>query len=320
MTWFAAQIDGPMIVVRAIHFAATAVTAGALMFRAVVAEPGLRSSREAGAIVESQILKVVWTSLTVTVVSGLVWVLLLTMSLSAEGVGEAVMSGALRDVLNLTQFGWVSQIRLALAVVLAICLVFERSALWRWLGLGAALGLTASIAWTGHAASTTGATGNLHLVADALHVLAAAAWIGGLVSLVLLLAAISKTPPLPGAVLAQDAARRFSTLGMLSVAILVLSGIVNAWILVGSLGDLFVTEYGQILMLKLVIFAFMLAFAAVNRFWLTPRLALPSGHPGQSEALRRLKRNSAIEIAMGLTIFAVVGLLGTLHPATHLVK
>src|SRR5216684_6202170 len=99
MTWFGAQIDGPMIVVRAIHFAATAVTAGALMFRAVVAEPGLRSSREAGAIVESQILKVVWTSLTVAVVSGLAWVLLLTMSLSAEGLGEAVMSGALRDVL-----------------------------------------------------------------------------------------------------------------------------------------------------------------------------------------------------------------------------
>jgi putative copper resistance protein D len=320
MTWFGAEIDGPMIVVRAIHFAATAVTAGALMFRALVADPGLRSRREAGAIVESQILKVAWISLAVAVVSGLAWVLLLTMSLSAEGLGEAVMSGALRDVLNLTQFGWVSQIRLALAIVLAICLVFERSALWRWLGLGAALGLTASIAWTGHAASTTGATANLHLVADALHVLAASAWIGGLVSLVLLLAAISEIPPLPGAAVAQDVARRFSTLGMLSVAILVLSGIVNAWILVGSFGALFVTEYGQILILKLVIFAFMLAFAAVNRFRLTPRLALPSGHPGQSEALRRLKRNSAIEIALGLTIFAIVGLLGSQHPATHLVK
>jgi copper resistance protein D len=320
MTWFGAEIDGPMIVVRAIHFAATAVTAGALMFRALVADLGLRSRREAGAIVESQIFKVVWISLAVAVVSGLAWVLLLTMSLSAEGVGEAVMSGALRDVLNLTQFGWVSQIRLALAIVLAICLVFERSALWRWLGLGAAVGLTASIAWTGHAASTTGATGNLHLVADALHVLAASAWIGGLVSLVLLLAAISKIPPLPEAMLAHDVARRFSMLGVLSVAILVLSGIVNTWILVGSFGALFVTEYGQILMLKLVIFAFMLAFAAVNRFRLTPRLALPSGHPGQSEALSRLKRNSAIEIALGLTIFAVVGLLGTQHPATHLVK
>jgi copper resistance protein D len=320
MTWFGAQIDGPMIFVRAIHFAATAVTAGALMFRAVVAEPALRSRREASAIVEPQIRGVVWISLAVAVVSGLTWLLLLTMSLSDEGLGEAVMSGALRDVLNLTQFGWLSQIRLVLAIVLAICLAFERSALWRWLGLGAAVGLIASIAWTGHAASTPGATGNLHLAADALHVLAASAWIGGLVSLVLLLAAIGKIPALPGAILAHDAARRFSTLGMLSVAILVLSGIVNAWILVGSFHALVASEYGQILILKLVIVAFMLAFAAVNRLSLTPRLAASPGSEGQLEALRRLKRNSTIEIALGLAIFVIVGVLGTQHPAIHLVK
>ena len=77
MTWFGAEIDGPMIVVRAIHLAATAVTAGALMFRAVVAEPALRSQREASAIVEAQIRRVAWIGLAVAVVSGLTWVLLL---------------------------------------------------------------------------------------------------------------------------------------------------------------------------------------------------------------------------------------------------
>jgi putative copper resistance protein D len=41
---------------------------------------------------------------------------------------------------------------------------------------------------------------------------------------------------------------------------------------------------------------------------------------GQSDALRQLARNSTIEVALGLAIFAVVGLLGTLHPAAHLVK
>jgi putative copper resistance protein D len=188
------------------------------------------------------------------------------------------------------------------------------------IALATALGLAAAIAWTGHAASTPGVEGNLHLAADALHVLAAAAWIGGLVSLVLLLAVISKIPPMPGAALAQDVAQRFSTLGMLSVAILVLSGTVNSWILVGSVDGLFADEYGRLLILKLIIFAFMLAFAAVNRFWLTPRLAMSSANTGQSEALRQLTRNSAIEIALGLAIFAVVGLLGTLHPAAHLVK
>jgi copper resistance protein D len=320
MDWFGAADNAPMIVTRAIHFAATATVTGTLMFRAVVANPALRSQQAAAKAFRRQTLPIAWISLAVAVISGLTWLVLLTMSLSDESPGEAVMSGALRDVINLTQFGLVSEVRAGLAIVLAVCLANDRFRLADRLALAAALGLAAAIAWTGHAASTPGATGNIHLAADALHVLAASAWIGGLVSLVLLLAAIGKIPPLPGAVLARNAASRFSALGMFSVAILVLSGIVNAWILVGSFHALFASEYGQILILKLVVFAFMLAFAAINRFWLTPRLAASPGSEGQLEALRRLKRNSAIEIALGLAIFAIVGVLGTQHPAIHLVK
>jgi copper resistance protein D len=131
------------------------------------------------------------------------------MSLSGESLGEAVISGALRDVLNLTQFGLVSQVRLALAIVLAICLAFERSALWRWLGLAAAVSLAASIAWTGHAASTPFTLGYLHLAGDALHLAAASAWIGGLAPLVLLLGAVRCHRG--WAALELDVIRRFST-------------------------------------------------------------------------------------------------------------
>ena len=313
MTWFGAEIDGPMIVVRAIHFAATAVTAGALMFRAVVAEPAWRCQRDASAILEQQIRKVAWISLAIAVVSGLAWVLLLTMSLSAEGPGEAVMSGALRDVLNLTQFGLISQIRLALAIALAICLAFDRLAPARWLALGLALGLIIAIAWTGHAGSTPYRLGDLHLAADALHLIAAAAWIGGLPSLVLLLAAVRGNKALAGASVAQAAAQSFSTLGVVSVGTLLLSGIVNTWILVGSFRGLLFDGHGIVLMLKLAVFAAMLGFAAVNRFWLTPQLA---GSPDVA-ALRQLIRNSVIEIVLGFVIFAIVGVLGTLHPASH---
>ena len=100
--------------------------------------PALQSQEAVAKPFRTQTLRVAWISLAVAVISGLTWVLLLTMSLSGESLGEAVMSGALRDVLNLTQFGLVSQIRLVLAIVLAICLTFERSALWRWLALAAA--------------------------------------------------------------------------------------------------------------------------------------------------------------------------------------
>jgi putative copper resistance protein D len=304
MSWFGAEIDGPMVATRTVHFAASA-------------EPALRAAPPAGALVHKQIRAVAGIGLAVAVVSGLTWVLLLTMSLSDEGLGEAVMSGALRDVVNLTQFGLVSEIRLALAIVLAICLAFERSALWRLLALVAAVSLVASIAWTGHAVSTPDTLGYLHLASDALHLTAASAWIGGLLPFGLLLGAIRCHRG--STALELDAVQRFSTLGIASVAILILSGFVNAWILVGSFRGLVVTGYGQLLMLKLAAFAVMLAFAAFNRFVLTQRLALSSDQARQ-DALRALSRNTWIEIVLGLSIFAIVGVLGTLHPAAHLVQ
>jgi len=229
----------------AIHFAATATVTGTLLFRAVVADPTLRSEEAAAKTFRSQTQRVAWTGLAITLLSGMVWLLLQAVSMSGLPLREAATMGVLATVLNETQFGLVSEVRAALAVFLAACLAYHRFRGPVGWALAAALGLAAAIAWTGHAASTPGVTGNLHLLADMLHVLAAAAWLGGLVSLVLLLAAISRIPPLPGAVLARDAAHRFSTLGMLSVAILVLSGVVNAWILVGSVRALVVTVYGR---------------------------------------------------------------------------
>jgi putative copper resistance protein D len=317
MSWFGAEIDGPMIVTRTVHFAASAITAGALVFRGFVAEPALRAAPQAAALIDKQLRATTWIGLATAVVSGLALVLLLTMSLSDESLGEAVTSGALRDVLNLTQFGLVAQVRLAIAIVLVISLAFERSALWRWLGLAAAVSLAASIAWTGHAASTPFTLGYLHLASDALHLVAASAWIGGLVPLALLLGMARRHKG--WATLELDAIRRFSMLGIVSVATLILSGAVNSWILVGSFRGLVETGYGQLLMLKLAAFAAMLAFAAVNRFALTPQLALLSDDARQ-DALRTLSRNTWVEIALGLSIFAMVGVLGTLHPAAHLVK
>jgi copper resistance protein D len=77
------------------------------------------------------------------------------------------------------------------------------------------------------------------------------------------------------------------------------------------------TGYGTLLISKVALFAIMLLIAAANRFWLAPRLALASGNEPQLMVLRRLARNSMIEIALALMIFAIVGLLDTLHPAIH---
>jgi putative copper resistance protein D len=318
MDWFGGDANGSLIAIRAIHFAATAVTTGTVVFLAAVAKPAFRSEPAAAERFRAQSGRVAWTALAITVASGVIWLLLQAGAMSGLPLDEAMAPGVLSAVLRETQFGSVSEIRLGLSIVLAVCLAYDRLPPADWLALAAALGLTASVAWTGHGGATPGELGNLHLAADALHQIAAASWIGGLVPLVLLLAQARHHPTIGWASIARDATQRFSMLGAVSVATLMASGVVNAWILVGSFHALFVTEYGRLLMLKLVVFAIMLVFAAVNRFWLTPQLAYSLENGARFAALRQLARNSVVEIALGLVIFAIVGLLGTLHPAIHL--
>lgn len=315
MDWLGARIDGPLVVIRAIHFFATAVLAGSLIFGAVVAKPVLRSTDAAMTVVRSQILRTAWTGLAIAAASGAIWLQLQAASMSDLPLGEAMRPDVLLTVLNQTQFGLVSEIRLVLAVILAGCLAYDGLVLSRWLGLASALGLAATIAWTGHGGSTAGEAGVLHLTADMLHLTAAAAWIGGLVSLVWLLAETRRDPGC--ASLARNATRRFSTLGMVSVGTLFLTGFVNSWFLVGSFNALLVTEYGKLLMLKIGLFVIMVAFAAINRLWLTPQLVFSQGSGPQPNSLRQLARNSMIEIGLGLAIYGIVGALGTLHPASH---
>ena len=326
MDWFGAAADAPAIMIRAVHFAATAIVAGSLIFRAVVAGPALRSGEASAELLRRQTLRVAWSGLAVSMASGAIWLLLQAASMSGLPFAEAIIPAVLSTVLNETQFGLVSEIRLALAVVLAGCLVYDHLALPRWLGLAAAIGLIAGVAWTGHGGSTNGPLGIVHLAADLLHLVAAAAWLGGLFSLVLLLGAARGTDD-ASIFLAAEATKRFSTLGIASVGTLFLTGIVNAWFLVGSLDALLVTGYGRLLTLKVGLFAVMVAFAAVNRFWLTPRLIMLGliaprlqSHSESSARLRslgQLTRNSKIEIVLALTIYGIVGVLGTLHPAIH---
>ena len=317
MNWFEASVDGPLVVIRAIHFTAAAIMAGSLIFRTMVAEPALRSERSTAIAVRKQNLRVAWLGFVFASASGLIWVLVQTASMSGLPLGEVASSDVLSTVLNETQFGLVSQIRLGLAIVLATCLVYDRFPWAPWLALASALGFIAAIAWAGHAGSSPGQTGILHLTADILHLVAAAAWIGGLVPLVLLLGAARRHQALAWASLARGVAQRFSTLGIISVGTLLATGIINTAILVGSFHALLVTGYGQLLLLKIVVFAIMLGFAAVNRVWLTPRLASSSKGEAPPQVLRQLTRNSVIEIALGFAIFAIVGVLGTLHPAVH---
>jgi putative copper resistance protein D len=97
----------------------------------------------------------------------------------------------------------------------------------------------------------------------------------------------------------------------------VVSGLVNGWLLVGSVARLFTTVYGQILLGKLAFFAAMLALAAANRFWLVPRMieSRADNARHQSVWLGRLRHHVVGEQFLGLMVLLAVSVLGTMRPA-----
>lgn len=173
----------------------------------------------------------------------------------------------------------------------------------------AALG---SLAWTGH-----GAAGDwLQLVADIVHLLAAALWVGALGAFVVLLVRLRTSPQSAG--LLAVMLTRFAVIGSLAVTAIVASGAVNAWELVGPRHaiDIWNTTYGRILTIKLLVFIAMFSLAAANRFGLTPKLQRSLANARRDPAVSTLRTSVVIEAAFALTVLALVAYLGMLEPPT----
>ena len=225
--------------------------------------------------------------------------------------------GTLRDAAVGTPFGIAMLVRgLAAIAALVLCRASRPgSLLWVALsGLGAVA--LASFAWTGHGAATEGPGALPHLVSDVLHLLAAGVWLGALAALAILLRP-RRTPAAAAELQAIRAALAgFSGIGSAVVAVIVLTGLVNGWFLVGPsrVLDMAHSAYGVLLLAKLGLFIGMLGLAAANRFRLTPALArgLVEGRP--AHAIAELRQSLLLETAAGLAILVLVGILGTLAP------
>jgi copper resistance protein D len=259
-----------------------------------------------------------WISLVLTAASGFAWFVLVAASMSERPAVEVFSRGILWVVLLQTDFGRAWLIRaLLLATVFAFALTTKpkrSAAIWlNVIAAAMAAGLVGILAWGGHAAGGAGTEGIVHPAADFLHLTAAAAWVGALVPLALLLGRAGRDAS--SIAIARTATLRFSVFGLASVATLMITGLVNAFYLVGSVAALFDTDYGRLLTAKVALFFVMVAVAAINRFRLTPELVPDITLAPARHVLRQLRRNAVIEIVLGAIIIAIVAKLGVTPPA-----
>lgn len=284
-----------LVILFTLHYGAAMALFGAAAYRLVLADDPVCGTIDRG------LRRVLLASAVLTLLSALAIPLAVTASMAGSWSGAADLQ-TLGDMLTGTAFGaiwWRRLILLVLAFVVTLATKPNRF----WIAGVAALVL-ASLGLVGHAAMEQGVAGSLRRLTQAIHLLAAGGWLGGLIPLGQVLAASRAAPRR-----AVPALRRFSLLGAFAVAAVLVTGVLNTVALVDPIGKLAETDYGFVLMAKLALVAVLIGLALVNRFGLTPALENDPDH-----AASRLRATVLVEIAVGGLVVAVASLLGTLAP------
>jgi putative copper export protein/methionine-rich copper-binding protein CopC len=301
------------VAIRALLFLALIALVGAVALRLVVLPiAGLRWGQDARLLrdgIDAGAARLGLAAAVLLLVAALarLW----AQSASLFGTADALDPDRLRLALGLQPWGasWVLQLGAALVAMAAFALVLAgRRGAWA-LAAAAAVVAVATPALSGHAVGAGGLAW-LAVPADAIHVIAAGGWIGGLFALLVV--------GLPTA-LRLEAGRRgpaaaalvhsFSPTAVAFTGTLVATGLLSAWIQLGDVTALWTTDYGRTLLVKVGIFSAVAAAGAYNLLRVRPAL-------GEVRGAERLRRSGTIELALALGVIVVTAILVAVPPPT----
>ena len=226
-------------------------------------------------------------------------------SAALNGQQQALAPEALLLVLTQTSWGmgWSTGVFGALLVFVGWIISKKSVSIGTPLALTGALGVVAAPALTGHAASSGSFV--LTVTLDMLHVLAAGAWIGGL--LMVLLAGIPAMRRLTEG--NSDAAvsalvHSFHPLALFCAPIVVIAGLGTSYLRLGGVAPLTTTRYGATLLVKLGLFALVAGAALYNSLRARRKLGTPAG-------TSHLRRSAALELFLAALVLAATSALVT---------
>ena len=285
-----------LVSARSIHFASLMAIFGGSAYAALLRRAGLLESPP------KSMRKLFVTSALLAVVSGLVWFCLIAGQMSGSWQGS-LDPAVLRLAASATRFGQIFLGRLTgLAVLVLLCSLSKSS---DSLAIPILTGLIlAALGRVSHAAASTSDIISFGAITDAAHLLTAAFWLGGLMALAIFL---RRHWGDRDSMLA--ALQVFSTRGSVAVAVLVISGVINATSILPVSQMSLHNWYFELLVLKVAPALVMVGLASLNRWRFAPSLRTDA-----ELASQHLKVSVRIEIALGLLIVAITGLLGITPP------
>ncbi len=285
---------------RGAHVAALVSLFGAPIFLLLVAPTALDATPAQARRLRHAVLRIAGWSAALGLATAAAWLLATTVLIADPG-GVAALLHALPTVAADTQFGhWLMLRCVVLLLVLAALRPKRNSVVVAAVLSGAAIAVQPML---GHAGAMGGGAGTTMIVSEVVHLLAAGAWLGGLLPLFL---AVTLLPP--GA--AAASCRGFTRLGLAAALLLAGSATAQIALLGGTLPGLFHTGYGRTALLKLGLFLALLALAALNRFRLTGRLDGAAPHP----ARRQMRMSIGVEAVLGLAVVIAAAFLASQPP------
>lgn len=276
---------------RTVHFASEMLLFGAGAFR-IALPPRLRSGDET-------FRRLFTVSAWVSLVTAVLWFFLTAANMAGTPAAITDLK-TLHLVLLYTDFGTLWIWHLAIAIILVAVTMFVRRLGLLLVFLSALL--LASLALTGHAAIGTGWQRMAHRIADAVHLLSAGIWLGGLVALLAILRSSTHDAAL-------SALNRFSIVAAPAVLLVLVAGALNAVFIVADWNAFLASRYGILLLAKMTFAATMAVLALLNRMALMPRLAA-----GDRVSAQRMRLSVIGEIVLGAAVLTIVGVLGLTSP------
>jgi copper transport protein len=308
------------VVARWIGYAAALLLAGSLIFRRLSARPALRIAPVQGlpeAFDRWFAGMGLGAGLTLVLAT-----LVLMVSQAANAADLPFWQGLGEPFVRLlgTRLGQLWELRLACGLLLAGACWRLHGSLQEWIGLAVSLTLLMAISLGSHAAAIPSGTW-LVVLLDWLHQVAAAAWVGGLAAFVLVLRLARRgVDGASSTSFVSTLVPRFSTLAMVCVAVLALTGLFQSWLQVKAPQAL-ATLYGGALVVKVLLILPMLALGAMNLAIYRPGLARAVATRGRGftgsapELVRRLHVAVITEAALAIAVLLATSVLTSSEPA-----
>lgn len=276
-----------LVLCRFLHFMVVLLMFGACVFR-----PWLLGTSPRPAL-DRQLSRITTLLAWLALGSGVSWLLLISASMAGTELA-ALDLATVQLVLGKTFFGKVWSLHLLLNGLLVLSLLTP----WHHVRLLLSALLLATLAPVGHGAMLSGLSGQLLILNQMVHLLCVGAWLGGLLLLVLILRQAALYP-------LEKILQRFSGVGYLLVAGLLVTGLINVRVLTGQFWPtpLF-SGFALILLIKVLLVAGMLGLALLNRLRIT----------NCQQRVGQLQASVKLEWLLGVAAVAAVSLLGTLPP------